>query len=101
MATCCLIILELIQGCKTEKERDRLRLQLESLDLLDMEAHIWERAYDLAFDLRRKGLTIPTVDILIAALAQANHCLLLHFDRHFLRIAEHVEDLNTRAMGPL
>jgi len=101
VATSPLIILELIQGCKTEGERDRLRLQLESLEILYIEAHIWERAYGLAFDLRRKGLTIPTVDILVASLALENHCLLLHFDRHFLMIAQYIKDLNLMSMGPL
>lgn len=96
-----LILLELIQGCRTEKERDRLRLQLESLEMLDIEAPIWERAYGLAFDLRRKDLTIPTLDLLITALALENHCVLLHFDRHFLMIAQYVKDLNHMTMGAL
>ena len=101
VATSPLIILELIQGCKTVKERDRLRLQLESLQTLGLENAAWERAYSLAFDLRRKGLTIPTIDILIIALALQNDCLLLHFDRHFVMAAKHLKDLDLMAMASL
>jgi len=100
-ATSPLIILELIQGCKTVKERDQLRLQLESLQIFDLENTTWERAYSLGFHLRRKGLTVPTTDILIIALALENDCLLLHFDRHFSLAAQHLKDLRIMAVGPL
>ncbi|HID95962.1 MAG TPA: PIN domain nuclease [Candidatus Latescibacteria bacterium] len=96
-----IIILELIQGCKREKDRDRLRFELESLEVLGIDVHVWDRSYGLAFDLRRKGITVPTVDIIVAALALENRCLLLHFDRHFPMMARHVRSLNLMAMGPL
>jgi predicted nucleic acid-binding protein len=100
-ATSPLIILELIQGCKTVKERDRLRLQLESLQILELENAVWERAYSLGFDLRRKGLTIPAIDILIISLALEHDCLLLHFDRHFVLAAQHLKNLEIMAMAPI
>ncbi len=99
-ATARVVILELLQGCKTEKERDRHRLELESLEVLDLNEAAWERAYSLAFDLRRKGLTIPTVDVIVIALAIENDCLLLHFDQHFELTAKHVRGLKTIAMKP-
>ena len=101
VATSHIIILELTHGCKSEEKRDRLRRQLESLEIFDMEVYIWERAYGLAFDLRGKGLTIPTVDVLTTAIALENRCLLLHFDRHFPMIAKYIKDLDLMSMGPL
>ena len=62
-ATCPVIVLELLQGCGTVEERDELRLQLESLEMLVINDPVWERSYDLGFRLRKKGLSIPTVDI--------------------------------------
>jgi predicted nucleic acid-binding protein len=44
---------------------------------------LWEKAYELAFQLRRKGVTIPYTDILIAATALAHEATLLHVDAHF------------------
>jgi predicted nucleic acid-binding protein len=95
------IILELIQGCKTRKERDLLRLELDSLELLDLDDPVWERAYSLAFDLRRNGLTIPAIDILIIALALENDCFLLHSDRHFAIASQHVKDLEVIAIASI
>lgn len=95
------ILLELIQGCKSKKERDQLRLELESLELLDLNDPVWERAYALAFDLRRKGITIPAIDIVIIALALENNCVLLHSDRHFAIASQHVEELEVIAIKSL
>lgn len=93
------IILELIQGCKSTKERDQLRLELACLKILEMEPNTWERAYSLAFDLRRKGLTIPCIDLMIMALALENDCAILHCDRHFPMAAEHIQDLEVISMA--
>ena len=60
-ATSPIILLELLQGCRTVEERDSLRIKLESLDILPITPGVWEQAYELGFSLRRKGLTIPTV----------------------------------------
>lgn len=83
-----LIILELLQGCRTKKEYENLRLKLESLENCTLSESGWERLYSFGFSLRRKGLTLPTIDILIAFLATENDYILLHHDRHFRMIAE-------------
>lgn len=86
-----LIILELLQGCKTQKEFDALKTRLESLEQSSLEGLPWERVYRFGFSLRRKGLTIPTLDILLAFLSLEKGYALLHHDQHFRRIAEHSE----------
>jgi predicted nucleic acid-binding protein len=97
VSTCSLIILELLQGCRTEEERDSLKIKLESLDALSFTVSTWEQAYELGFTLRRKGLTISTTDLIIAALASENKCLLLHHDQHFEKIASCFPHLRTKS----
>jgi len=88
VATTPLIVLELLQGCRTEKEYYNLKTRLESLEICSLENLSWERVYSFAFSLKRQGLTIPTVDILIAFLSIEKNYLLLHHDHHFRLIAE-------------
>jgi hypothetical protein len=93
------IILELLQGCRSVGERDALKIKLESLDILSITLSVWEQAYELGFSLRRKGLTIPTVDLIIAALAIENKSLLLHHDEHYEMMASHYSTLQTKYFG--
>ena len=95
-----IIILELLQGCRSVEERDSLRIKLESLDLLPITPVVWEQAYELGFSLRRKRLTIPTVDLIIAALALENNTILLHHDDHFEMIVPYFSNLKTRCFNP-
>jgi hypothetical protein len=94
-----IIILELLQGCRSVEERDALKIKLESLDILSITLSVWEQAYELGFSLRRKGLTIPTVDLIIAALAIENKSLLLHHDEHYEMIVPHNPALQTKYFG--
>ena len=87
-----IIILELLQGTKTAKEKSKLRELLQSIDILELDNKVWERAYNLSFHLRRKGVTIPTIDTIIASIAIENDCVLLHYDRHFPMVAKHFPD---------
>jgi len=94
-----IIILELLQGCRSVGERDALKIKLESLDLLSITLSVWEQAYELGFSLRRKGLTIPTVDLIIAALAIENKSLLVHHDEHYEMIVAQYPILQTKYFG--
>ena len=93
------IILELLQGCRSVGERDALKIKLESLDILSITFPVWEQAYELGFSLRRKGLTIPTVDLIITALAIENKSLLLHHDEHYEMIVPYFPILQTKYFG--
>jgi predicted nucleic acid-binding protein len=91
-----IIILELLQGCRSVGERDALKNNLESLDILFITSPVWDHAYELGFSLRKKGLTIPTVDLIIIALSIENKILLLHHDEHFEMIVPHNPALQTK-----
>lgn len=88
-ATCPVVILELLQGCKTGTERNNLRTRLESLDVFSITSPTWERVYALGFSLGRAGLTLPTADLIIAAIALEHDAVVLHQDQHYEMIGRH------------
>jgi predicted nucleic acid-binding protein len=86
-----IINLELLSGAKTDSEFERLKDRLMTLDDIITDDIIWDKASVLAFKLRRKGITVPHTDILIAACAISEGCVLLHADNHFNIIAQHTD----------
>jgi predicted nucleic acid-binding protein len=85
-----IIKLELLGGTRTREEFSRLKSRLDALPYVPMEeALLWDLAYEMAFDLRRKGVTIPYTDILIASAAIKEDIILLHADVHFDQVAKH------------
>ncbi len=78
-----------------------MKIKLESLDILPITKSVWEKAYELGFSLRRKGITIPTTDLIVAAVAIENNDMVLHQDEHYEMIAKHALILRTKYFGPL
>ncbi len=83
-----IILLELLSGVKTAKEYRRLKEDLEALVQLAITEHTWQDASRLAFDLRRKGITVPATDVLVMTVSMANACALIHADQHFDLMAQ-------------
>ena len=83
------ILVELVQGARTIGEKQALERNIRGLHWLRIEDGHWQKAADLSFALRRKGITISAVDGLIATVAISYHCQLLHQDSDFERIAEY------------
>jgi len=94
-ATTGIIILELLQGTRTKKEYIEILSDLFALYYFEVNKKIWERASQLGFDLRRKGKTIPSTDLLIASVALRYDLTLLHSDNHFEQIQKYT-DLKTK-----
>lgn len=78
---------EILIGAKDEKQFAELNEMLNALPLLDNEPAVWERAAALGFRLRRRGLVIPLVDLVIASWAFSHSCVLVYRDRHYDLIA--------------
>jgi hypothetical protein len=78
-----------VQMCtvETAKEYDVLKAQLDTLSLYAPDEIVWTIAYETGFSLRRKGITTPTVDILICSIAKRNELAILHHDEHIRIIA--------------
>jgi predicted nucleic acid-binding protein len=85
-----IIKLEILSGARTKPEYQRLHNRLNTLENIQTDDAIWDKAYELGFNLRRKGITVPHTDILIAACALSKGCTLVHADNHFDLIAQHV-----------
>ena len=83
-----MIELELLGGARSEKEYQRLKSRLEALYYVEANRSLWYLASKLAFNLKRKGMSIPYPDIFIAASALKEGAILIHADSHFDLIAE-------------
>jgi hypothetical protein len=81
--------LELLQGCRDEREWELLSSYLDTQDYLEPGPGLWPDAARIYFDLRRTGRTVRSpIDCCIAQLALDYDILLLHRDGDFETIAE-------------
>jgi len=85
-----IVKLEILGGTKTQNEFQRLKTRLDALDMVETDTALWEEAYRLSFELRRKGITVPYTDILIAACALRTESTVVHADAHFDLMAKHI-----------
>ena len=83
------IVIELIQGTRNEEEKENINNYARGLHWLPVTDEHWHQSAELAFQLRRKGITSSAIDILIATLAMDYQCTLLHKDSDFDRIARY------------
>ena len=78
-----IIKLELLAGTRTKKEFSRLKLRLDALPEIEINQAVWEAAQIMAFDLRKKGVRIPLIDIIILSSGKSSNSTLVHKDKHF------------------
>lgn len=104
IATCRIVVLELLRTARNAKELVRIREDLDQLRDLPIRRRDWDRAADVMHALaeRRGGqhrqVRIP--DLLIAATAEAAEVPVLYYDHHFELIAQ-VTGQPLRALAPL
>lgn len=86
--------LELLQGCRDDKEWLLLSSHLEDQTYVEATVSTWQAAARIYFDLRRQGLTVRSpIDCCIAQMALENNLLLLHNDKDFT-IINQIRPLN-------
>lgn len=83
VATCGVVIYELLQGIRDPREEELVQNAFQALSHLEMTRELWIRAGRLSARLRDSGHTLPFSDIMIAALALENGCAVLTIDQHF------------------
>ena len=81
------ILVELVQGTRSTEEKETLKTLMRGIHWLSVSDDHWHKAAEMAFALRRKGVTSSAIDTLIAILAIEYRCILLHRDSHFELIA--------------
>lgn len=89
---CGVILTEVLQGIRDEKEYSKTRAVLSNLIYLPMEFNTFLLAADIYRSARSKGITIRnSVDCMIAAVCIENTIPILHNDRDFDLIAKEFE----------
>lgn len=81
---CGVILTEILQGLKNEKEYLKIQESFESFVFLNMSKSTFILAANIFRDLRKRGITIrKTIDCVIAATSIEHNIVLLHNDRDF------------------
>ncbi len=80
------VLTELLQGAKIEREFKLILEGVAALPFLETKLTTWIDAGRISFSLRKKGITIPVTDIILASLALESHCLIFTLDPHFNKI---------------
>jgi predicted nucleic acid-binding protein len=82
-----IVFVEVVGFAADEKERRALLASFGAFHRLALEDEDFDLAASIAFDLRRRGRTVPATDLIIAASAIRARAELLHVDDHFDEIA--------------
>jgi predicted nucleic acid-binding protein len=80
---CGIVLQEILQGIKDDKSYETTRERLSKLPFIGTGKEIYIYASSLYRILKRKGITIPSVDTTIAAIAIFNGLSLFTRDEHF------------------
>lgn len=77
------VLTELLQGIKTDKERRQLTALFSSLPFIETVREDWHAAGEHLQKLRRRGITVPVTDAVIATVAHRRGLAVLTTDPHF------------------
>jgi predicted nucleic acid-binding protein len=83
---CGIIQAELLHGAKSDKELQMIIEALNDLEFLDVDRSDWIEIGKYLNKLKKKGITVPFQDVIIAYLAIKNGAMLWSNDRHFVKI---------------
>jgi predicted nucleic acid-binding protein len=82
-ALCGPVVAELRRGLRSPSERRKVIPLLDGCHELDQPVRLWEEAGDLGYALARKGVTVKTLDLLIATYALSHGIAVLEVDADF------------------
>jgi len=85
-ATCGIVVVEILRGAKDDRLFETLKETLLSLPQIQMNDEVIEKAAQWGYTLDRKGKTVSTTDLFIAA-AASDKAVVLHIDSDFEIIA--------------
>lgn len=102
IATCSMVVMELLWTTQRPAEFDEFRADLQALPRVSITDRVWERALDVWRELaalgRHRQVKIP--DLLVAAAGEQAGVGVCHYDGDFDVIAE-VTGQEVRAIAPL
>jgi len=85
---CGIVIFELLQGIKSDKEKSIILNAISELPYIEMDSSLWQKSAMLAASLRRKGITLPLSDVIIASISLEHNLSIFTLDKHFDGIPE-------------
>ncbi len=80
------IVAELLQGVKTAGEHAALSRCIGAVSFVECAYKDWLEAGNISFNLRKKGITVPLTDIIIAVVAKKIEAAIYTRDKHFEEI---------------
>jgi predicted nucleic acid-binding protein len=83
VVTAGIVIFELVQGARSDKEKAMVSDLLFGLDYVEMSHDLWGFAGTLSRSLKGRGLNLPLSDVLLAAIALKHELSLFTLDSHF------------------
>ena len=90
IAICGVILAEVLQGVKSDKEYKLIKDNFTKLSFIEMSRDTYLFSSEIYRKLRKKGITVrKPIDCMIASVAIKNNIPLLHNDRDFDPIQEH------------
>jgi len=81
-----IVLTELLQGARVEHEFEAIKETLTALSFVEPSLTTWIEAGRISFSLRRKGITLPTTDLIIGSLALENQLSVFTLDPQFQKI---------------
>lgn len=88
VALCGIVLQEVLQGIRNQKSFELVRERLLKFPFVEANLDTWLLAASLYRDLRAKGITMPPVDVTIAAIAIQKDMPLFSRDAHFDEVAQ-------------
>ncbi len=88
IATCGIILAELFHGVKSKNEKTEISEALADFQWISIPENLWWEVGDNLNLMKKKGLTVPFQDAIIATLSIQNDLYLLTKDKHFSEIAK-------------
>jgi predicted nucleic acid-binding protein len=83
---CGVVIAELLQGAKGNKEIEQLQSLFDTVPLLAMQEADWQTAGLKIQQLKSQGFSAPITDAVIAAIAMRHRINVLTLDHHFAHL---------------
>ena len=80
------VLAELLQGCRTLKDRNAIKDTMLSLPYFETSRAIWIRTGETSSALLRRGITLPMPDLIVATTAIEHQCQVYSLDQHFRKI---------------
>lgn len=86
LLSCGVIRVEVIRGILSSRIKDDLHDMFDVISEIQVDAKIWCDTTEMAWQLDRQGIVLPTTDLIIASCAVRTQSMIISNDAHFKKI---------------